>query len=236
MLIGDGLVGTPSVSFESDTDTGIYRPSDNQVGVSVGGVLRLLVGVSQTSISFDNAYVRMTSDTSRFYYQVGTSSTSLSGSVLSFGKIGTTAYSMRVDTVNDRVQFPDGSIATPSITFGSDLATGVYKAGTNIIGFTNNGTAKFIIAPTYTRSVSPVWLPDGTAALPAMTFNSDTDTGIYRVGTNQIGISRPSSGARTKQLNLNGPVYPIEGAKTTSFTDILTQPIQKRRNNSINPH
>lgn len=35
--IGNGLVGTPSLSFASDTDTGFYRISSNSVGLALGG-------------------------------------------------------------------------------------------------------------------------------------------------------------------------------------------------------
>jgi hypothetical protein len=34
-----------------------------------------------------------------------------------------------------------------------------------------------------------LWGPNGTAAAPAFTFTADPDTGIYRVGANQLGLS-----------------------------------------------
>jgi microcystin-dependent protein len=36
---------------------------------------------------------------------------------------------------------------------------------------------------------APLPLASGTAALPSMTFSADTDTGIYRVGADQLGIA-----------------------------------------------
>lgn len=36
---------------------------------------------------------------------------------------------------------------------------------------------------------APLQLPDGTAALPALTFSGDTNTGAYRVGANSLGFS-----------------------------------------------
>jgi hypothetical protein len=35
----------------------------------------------------------------------------------------------------------------------------------------------------------PLWAPNGTAALPALTFGSDLNTGIYRVGADNLGVS-----------------------------------------------
>jgi hypothetical protein len=39
----DGTAGLPSISFASDTDTGIYRIGANQIGIATGGILRLIV-------------------------------------------------------------------------------------------------------------------------------------------------------------------------------------------------
>lgn len=39
----DGAVATPSITFESDQDTGLYRLGANDLGVATGGVLRLRV-------------------------------------------------------------------------------------------------------------------------------------------------------------------------------------------------
>jgi hypothetical protein len=34
----------------------------------------------------------------------------------------------------------------------------------------------------------PLQLPDGSAALPSLTFSNDLDTGVFRAGTNQLGL------------------------------------------------
>ena len=44
----DGSAGAPALTFNSDTDTGIYRPSDNEIAVTAAGVERM--SVSNTSI------------------------------------------------------------------------------------------------------------------------------------------------------------------------------------------
>jgi hypothetical protein len=36
---------------------------------------------------------------------------------------------------------------------------------------------------------APLQLPDGTAALPSLTFSADLNTGLYRVGADSIGLS-----------------------------------------------
>lgn len=49
--IADGSVGSPSLYFRSDTDTGLYRPGANILGVAVGGAEKLRV--NSTGISTD---------------------------------------------------------------------------------------------------------------------------------------------------------------------------------------
>lgn len=49
LSIADGTVATPSLSFSSETGTGIYRPAANQWAVSINGTQRLLV--SSTGIT-----------------------------------------------------------------------------------------------------------------------------------------------------------------------------------------
>ena len=41
-----GAVGTPSVAFSGDTDTGLYSPGANQLALVTGGVARLTVGAA----------------------------------------------------------------------------------------------------------------------------------------------------------------------------------------------
>jgi len=45
---------------------------------------------------------------------------------------------------------------------------------------------------------------DGTVLLPSITFSNDTDTGIYRIGTNNIGIA--VGGVKALDVNSSGAV------------------------------
>jgi hypothetical protein len=45
----DGSVGTPSLNFASETNTGLYRPSAGEIGISILGTKR--VGVTATGVS-----------------------------------------------------------------------------------------------------------------------------------------------------------------------------------------
>jgi hypothetical protein len=82
-----------------------------------------------------------------------------------------------------------GAKAVRKIVNGTDaaLATGDIVAGVHydIVYSTaaNAAAGGWIITP------SKLYAPDGTAALPAYTFDQDTDTGFYRIGANEVGLS-----------------------------------------------
>lgn len=61
----------------------------------------------------------------------------------------------------------------------------------------------------------PLAGPNGTAALPSFTFSSDLNTGMYRIGADNIGISVGG----TKILDINASGLIITGSLTTS--DVL---------------
>jgi hypothetical protein len=44
--VGDGTAGAPGIAFASDTDTGLFRPGNNLLGLSTGGVERVRVDAS----------------------------------------------------------------------------------------------------------------------------------------------------------------------------------------------
>ena len=46
ITLDDGTAAAPSLKFTADPDTGIYRPSDNVVGISAGGVSRATFGAT----------------------------------------------------------------------------------------------------------------------------------------------------------------------------------------------
>ena len=69
----------------------------------------------------------------------------------------------------------DGASGTPSLTFSSDLNTGIYRAGSDDIRIQANGTD--VLSATSTGA--QIGLQAGSAATPALNFLSDGNTGLY---------------------------------------------------------
>lgn len=75
-----------------------------------------------------------------------------------------------------------GSATTPSLSLPGTGA-GIYQLGTNGVDFATNGTFAGEITG------SQRWLfNDGSVGTPILAFANDTDTGIYRAGTNQMTL------------------------------------------------
>jgi hypothetical protein len=113
------------------------------------------------------------------------------------------------DYVNVGVNFPSGSSTTPSITFDTDLDTGVYNAGANELGFTTSGTERFRITSAGQIRASTL----GTASSPALVVGGDINSGLYSPGADQVAIS--TNGTGRLFVNSSGNV----GVNTNSITN-----------------
>jgi len=86
-----------------------------------------------------------------------------------------------------------GTVGTPAVNFTGDTDCGLYHIGTNEIGLAVNGTKLVDIGTASVAVTQPLYLPDGLVGTPAMTFSADTDTGIYRVGSNDFAFAAGGS-------------------------------------------
>lgn len=81
-----------------------------------------------------------------------------------------------------------GTTSAPSIAPSAGTNTGFYF-GATAVGVTLGGTQTAGFYTTRFESLQPVYLPNGSTSAPSVTFTSDTDTGFYRYGANQIGLT-----------------------------------------------
>lgn len=89
------------------------------------------------------------------------------------------------DYINVGVEYPDGSAATPSITFGSNTDTGFYLAGPNVLGVSTNGSSRLTIGSSGEITI-------------------DTNTVYVDSVNNRVGVGTATPAANTK-LDVNGP-------------------------------
>jgi hypothetical protein len=197
-LIPDGTFGTPSFTFNSDTDTGIYRPAADQVGISTGGALRLRVdndgakfltgSVAAPSISFLSTQVS------------GISATNI-GDIITISTNAASRFLVSNTYIRSVMahRFADGSVTGPSLNFHSDTDTGIYRPGADQLGIAAGGLVVGIFGTNSLTATVPILLEDGSAAVPAYSFTSDPNTGFFR------------SGEGTTQISSNGSVRIVAG-------------------------
>ncbi len=185
---------TPTYAFETDTTSGMYLAASNQLGFSLGavnvstwaatGITNALVlqgpngGAAAPTYSFSG-------DTNTGIYSTGADGLGFSagGSVRAF--ISTTIF-------NSNVQFNgiDGTAATPSYAWLNDQNTGMYLVAGSQIGFSTISTLRLTInGSTSITSTLPHYGPAGSQTGPTFSFSGDTNTGMYSVGADQLGLT-----------------------------------------------
>lgn len=89
-----------------------------------------------------------------------------------------------------------GSASFPAYAFVGDTDTGMYRIGTNILGFAAGGSRRFSVQSDFMRfgdgtttGTQAIKTTAGTVTSPGFTFNGDGNTGMYRIAADQIGFA-----------------------------------------------
>lgn len=178
----DGTALDPSISFANDEDLGLFRDSADTLGITANGS--------------------------------------------KVGEWGTDG--LIVQTGDLLIQ--DGTASDPSLAFDSDEDSGLYRPSVDTIGFTVNGTQAATLDTAGFKDTS-FYADDGTPAVPGFTFGNDQDTGFYRIGADNIGLSLGNSkivdyGSSTIEfdalldLNGNGTSLIFTKDSATNFVDV----------------
>lgn len=83
----------------------------------------------------------------------------------------------------------DGAAATPAHSFTADTNTGIYRVGTDTLGFATAGTLFWEVQSDGSlvgRNSAHIAASAGTVGFPAYTFQPDADTGMYSGGANDL--------------------------------------------------
>lgn len=182
----DGSAAGPGITFASDLDTGMYRVSANVIGFATGGALQ----ASISSSAFASMNVGQFARPSDFwsaggaYYEIGSLSTP-HGSVSTQGATavsltsngyrgaGSLWVSHGVSGTTGAAQITADPTGYVSLRAEAVKATGAPVAVTEIARAQN---AQFLLV-------------SGSAAAPAYSWLSDTDTGFYRSGADNIDVA-----------------------------------------------
>lgn len=192
-----GTVSAPGISYLADPDTGFYNNGSNQLLATCGGVFcgqfiynnsvaRFQVPdgtVTYPGLSFDN-------DQNTGIYRYGTDQIGFttSGAVAWTISGGGNLYGRGTSS---SIYVQDGTVSFPSFSFMNDSDTGMYLAGAGLLSFASDGILKmwFSGATCALKNGTVLSLEAGSAATPSLTFNGDTNTGIYWVSADAAELT-----------------------------------------------
>jgi hypothetical protein len=150
--VEDGSAGAPSIYFKtSGTDTGLYSPGTDQVGISTGGTARVIVDSNGATLNGQGDLRFADSDSSHFIALQAPatittdvtltlpSADGTSGQFISTDGSGTLSFATPASGASN---LPDGSAATPSLNYSSDTNTGIFRAGNDELAFSTGGTER----------------------------------------------------------------------------------------------
>jgi len=120
------------------------------------------------------------------------------------------------------LRIADGTEALPGLAFSGDSDSGMFRPGDDIIAFSTDGTERFRIDNSGVTIAVPTLFPDGSEGAPSISFSADTDTGIFRSDTDEIGFSADATtrfSISPTALTATVPIVaPVGSAGAPSYT------------------
>lgn len=203
LLATDGSAASPAYAFTNNTNLGMYRSAANNLSFATNATVALTLNSAQQTLVINGAAATpgysFINDPDTGIFGDGSNSIRFTAGGVQQCKIDTTTF--QVINSAFTIQNVIGTTALPSYTFGGDTNTGIFNDGTSgRINFSSDGTEVCRVENGQFRVItgndiiggttSRIKMDNGTAALPSYTFSNDTDTGLYKTGTdNQLNIT-----------------------------------------------
>lgn len=198
VLLGNGSVSNPSLTFQSDANTGIYRLGEDDLGITTGGVTRMAINGTSVEVGTlsNNLNFNVNGNSSATNFRAGN------------GLVSTPSYSFTTGNGQDCGMYYDAPSGNDRINFavnGSNilqlgLSTGVSNMNNKLL--LNSGT-----------TTNPAIAINATAFNTG--FSGDASNNLYTLTAGSINTTHTSNSfdvGRTisnnlamKTLNSNGP-------------------------------
>lgn len=218
--MGDGSVGAPSIAWINDIDTGFYRIGDNDIGVSLGGVLAWSFSALGTFLP-DDKYLLMGNVAATPDAALGWN-TAQTVDALYCGLSAAQNTFIIAEYADRAYDFAHGAQTNPTLYIQS--AT---QSATQWMSFAHNqtnaviatGLGGVLISPAVGTSGSPYALTVTGAAHTTLTLSTE-DIGV---NFNLSATKQWATGALTTQREvlIQAPTYAFVGAST--ITNAYTQ-------------
>ena len=178
VLAPTGSLGAPAYSFDSDPNTGIYRPGNDVLGLATGAGSVLLDGHQLKTLdgSVGAPSYSFASSANKGIYSTGANNIGIATAGAARVDIGASGLTMKSQ---GQVILDPGGVGTPGLTFATDLDSGMYRAGADDIGLAVGGADALRLSTTALTAFKQILAQDGTTGAPGYSFASDPDTGMF---------------------------------------------------------
>ena len=91
-----------------------------------------------------------------------------------------------------------------------------YTGTANNLAFSTTGVARLtIVAATQITTTLPIRGQNGSVTAPAFSFSNNTNMGMYRIATDTLGISTPTSGSGVERIRVQLPSTTVGAVRIT---------------------
>ena len=184
---GIGTSSNPSYTATLDGSTGMNLLGGQQIQFVAGSTLKLFISPTQVGIAGNLLWL------TDGVGDIGASSASRPNN----------AFIKTNLTVGSQIFSAAGTSSNPSYSISTNTNTGLNLLGGNVVSITAGGTDRLFISPTQvTVENAQFRTDDGTAAAPAISFSAETNSGIWRIGSANLGVS--IAGTNVLNIKANG--------------------------------
>lgn len=167
----DGSATVPSLTFNNDLNTGLYRVSADDFALVVNGAIAIDIGVTQIGFSISASAVAEL-NSARFRPQTDNS--------LQLGSI-TQGWK--------NIYLGDGTAALPAVSFSADNDTGIFRSAANSLDFATGGSSRMTLDTTQLATSIVFRGPSGSATAPTYAFTAEAGLGWYRGGAARMSLA-----------------------------------------------
>jgi hypothetical protein len=179
---------TPAVCPDGDPNTGIWAPAADTWAVSTAGTEAMRLNSSQQLDLIAGAVgapsIILNSDADSGFYAIGADNWGLA-----LGGANVVNYGAAAVEFAQPVVIPAGAVGTPSLYPTGDSDTGLYAIGADNLGIAIGGANVLNIAAASVTSAQVLLAPSGAVGGPAYSFSGDTDSGLYVIGADNLGLA-----------------------------------------------
>ncbi len=106
--------------------------------------------------------------------------------------------------MTDTMVLLQGALGTGGLTFNGDPDTGLVSTVSNTVSIMTGGSESANFGTSVNNMLRKTNFTDGTAALPAISFSADSNSGIYRIGADILGFA--TNGTEKVRIDSSGNV------------------------------